>query len=43
MVCLTAVMMQTYLYEAENPIMQNTGWIIFGKNGTDQDPFNKIL
>lgn len=33
----------TYLYEAKHPVMEDSGGIIFGQNGTDQNSFNKLL
>lgn len=33
----------TYLYEAEHPVMEGSGGVIFGQNGTNQNSFNKLL
>lgn len=33
----------TYLYEAEHPVMEGSGGVVFGQNGTDQNSFNKLL
>lgn len=33
----------TYLYEAEHPVMEGSGGVIFGQNGTNQYSFNKLL
>lgn len=32
-----------YLYEAENPVTENGGGVVFGQNGTNQNTFNKLL
>lgn len=33
----------TYLYEAKHSVVEGSGGIIFGQNGTDQHSFNKLL
>lgn len=33
----------SYLYEAEHPVMEGSGRVVFGQNGADQNSFNKLL
>lgn len=39
----TRLQSQTYLYEAENAVVEGCGGVVFGQNGTDQNPLNKLL